>query len=138
MAEPLGDFGAISRQAGSAALIAALALTVALQRLQAALVRAESSVWWASNGRDLINAFSLAVVGTTLWLMGFPGPAALFLSATILLVLNLFETVLFRGMAPGWNAGLSLLAIVVLIGPVLVVPDRVNAWLNLLAAQLFA
>ncbi|MGI5860794.1 MAG: hypothetical protein ACOX6T_01925 [Myxococcales bacterium] len=120
------------------ALIAALALTVALQRLQVVLVRAESSVWWASNGRDLINAFSLGALGTTLWLMGFPGPAALFLAATILLVLNLFETVLLRRLAPVWNAGLSLLAVVVLISPLLVAPDRVNAWLNVLATQLFA
>lgn len=138
MSEPLGSFTTISRHAASAAFVAALALTVALQRLQVALVRAEPSVWWASNGRDLINAFSLGALGVTLWFMGFPGPSALFLAATVLLALNLFETVLLRGLKPALNASLSLLAILLMLSPLLASPERVNLWLNSLAAQLFS
>lgn len=138
MADPLGSFTAVPGHAASAALLAALALTVALHRLQVALVRAESSVWWASNGRDLVNAFSLGALAATLWFRGFPGPSALFLAATLLLLLNLFETVLLRGLAPRLNAGLTLLAVFLLVSPLLAAPDRVNALLNGLAAQLFS
>jgi hypothetical protein len=135
--EPLGSFEALSRALGSAGLIVALALTVLLQRLQAKLVLAEGRVWWASNGRDLINALSLGAIAFTLFAIGFPGPSALLIGATVLLVLNLFESVLLKKLSPTRNAAGSLVITLVLLSPVLAAPEQVNALLNALAARLF-
>lgn len=136
--ELLGDYAGASRLTGAAALVGSLAVTVVLQRLQTALVSAESSRWWASNGRDLINAVSLAALGGALWYLGFSGPTALVLGTTLLLVLNLFESVLFGRLKPLSNGVLSWLSAIALVAPLLLAPERVNDWLNALAAQLFS
>ena len=138
--EPFGSFHpltAASRVVGSTALVAALGLAVWLQRVQLEMRRAERSVWWVSNGRDLINACALAAILGALWLVGFPVGSALLVGATVLLAVNLFlRAVLLR---TPWRAkgllafGLAL----VLAAVVLVAPERVHELANLAAARLF-
>jgi hypothetical protein len=99
MADPLGVFRGSpggTRLAGQLALVGSLALTVWLQQLELRLRREEAALWWASNGRDFINGFSLAAILLSLWLNGLPGPSALLGGSTLLLAIILFERVLLR------------------------------------------
>src|SRR5262249_27776553 len=49
-----------ARMIGNAVFIGMLFLTTLLERLQLQLRATESAKWWASNGRDAVNAFAVA------------------------------------------------------------------------------
>lgn len=70
------------------ALVAAVAGAVRLEELGDRLRREEHRAWWASNGRDVINAAALLAIGGALILMGFPGPAALVTGGLLTLALT--------------------------------------------------
>ena len=140
MDEPLGlyrELSAVSRLAGSAALLGSLALTVALQRLQLELKRADTRRWWASNGRDLINLLAFGALGGSLLVVGFPAPAALLLGATMLLVLQLFEALLLNWPRLPAPTALSLGVAFALACPVLLSPNRVFGWVSRATEFLF-
>lgn len=132
----LGSFDPLPgdwRPLALAAWALALALAVALQRWQVGLRRAETARWWVSNGRDLLNLLALGILAGALLLLGFPGPAALLLGATILLPLILLATAAVR------RERLSALlpALAALLGvPVAVAPDRVHVFVASLATRL--
>jgi hypothetical protein len=65
------------REVAVAAALAAAALLVLLQEAGERLRREEHRAWWASNGRDVLNAVGFAAFAGALHLYGYPGPAAL-------------------------------------------------------------
>ena len=65
------------REVAIAAALAAAALVVLLQEAGERLRREEHRAWWASNGRDVLNALGFAAFAGALHLHGYPGPAAL-------------------------------------------------------------
>ncbi len=120
-----------------AAALGAAALLVLLQELGQRLRRDEHRAWWASNGRDVLNAAGFAGVAVSLGFYGFPGPAAL-LAGGIFTVLTYGSYVLAADLtrarhpraiaiAVGW-------AVVCLL---LVFPEPVLGFLGNLAGALF-
>ncbi len=131
----LRGVSASERWLGAALLAAALALTVFLQRIQLELRREEAAKWWVSNGRDLVNVLSLAALYGSVWMLGFSGPCALLLAATLLLLLNLLEAFLLQ--RPSLPAqALSLGLALALCAPLVAMPERVSWALNEIASQL--
>lgn len=128
-------YEAASRLAGHFSFCGALALTVAFQRWQYAL-RDDQTAWWASNGRDLINSCCWAALFLSLYLVGFPGPSALLLAATLLLVLNLLEGAILAWPKAPFPTALSLLVALSLGVPIILAPRDVHRFLNTLAEAL--
>jgi hypothetical protein len=77
-----------------------LLLSSVLERLQTRLREEERSTWWVSNGRDVLNAFALASCALGLRLLGFRGPLALCLAATLTLALSLLQGVIVARRLP--------------------------------------
>jgi len=126
------------RLAATLALLAAVASSVRLEELGDRLRREEHRAWWASNGRDVINAAALAVIAAALVLLGFPGPAALVLGG--LLTMALTGVTVLEGKLPE-RSHPQLLALALglaLALPILVWPGAVAAGLGRLAEALFA
>jgi len=82
-----GDWSAL-RALGYLALLALVGL---LERVQFRLKADEGRTWWASNGRDVLNAVALAAVSAGLWLQGFRGPLVVCVGGTLVLFLSLFQ-----------------------------------------------
>lgn len=80
-----------ARWVGSALFALSLAVIVYLERLQLLLRADEPSRWWASNGRDVINALAVATMSFGLSGVGFTGPIALAIAATLVIVVSLVE-----------------------------------------------
>jgi hypothetical protein len=76
-------------------------LVAALERFQYALRQTESSRWWASNGRDVLNLFSLGVVTYGLILLGFYGALVFLIGASLVVVLTALQSTLARGPSRG-------------------------------------
>jgi hypothetical protein len=125
------------RLAAALALVAAVASSVRLEELGDRLRREEQRAWWASNGRDVINASAMLVIGAALMLLGFPGPAALVASGLLTLALtgiNVIEGRLPERLRPRLVAiGLGLL----LALPLLAFPEAISGGLGELAERLF-
>jgi hypothetical protein len=125
------------RLAAAVALLAAVAASVRLEELGDRLRREEHRAWWASNGRDVINALALLAIAGALVLGGFPGPAALVLGGVLTLTLSgvcVVESRLPERVHPRLVAlGLGFL----LALPLLAFPAEVAAGLGALAAALF-
>jgi hypothetical protein len=125
--DPFGGYRALpwsERAWGDALFLAALGLTGLLERLQIRLRSTERSVWWASNGRDLINLSALGLMALGLAGAGFSGPLALAIAATLLLWVTAVQVALGerRGAGP-----LALLAAWALGAPVLGAPEAIHA-----------
>ncbi|MGC4115905.1 MAG: hypothetical protein QM765_15205 [Myxococcales bacterium] len=108
-----------------AAWFGSLGLAVVLQRWQVGLRRLERYRWWASNGRDVLNLAALCLLAESLRAMGFGGPEALLVAATVLLPLVLLSS-LAAGRR-GLTAWLSAAATAVGV-PVAAVPGRIWLW----------
>lgn len=125
------------RQAAALALLAAVAAAVRLEEVGDRLRREEHRAWWASNGRDVINALALLAIGGSLVLMGFPGPASLVLGGVLTMALTgvcVIEGRLPERARPRLVAlGLGLL----LALPLLLFPAEVALGLGALADRLF-
>jgi hypothetical protein len=126
--EELGGYRELSDQArvaGAAIFAVAVVLVGFLERLQAQLKAAESSKWWASNGRDVVNAVAFGMMVAALRAIGFAGPISLAISATLVIVLSLVQSSLVD------HPRLSTLvtaAVSLAVGlPVLVIPRAVHA-----------
>ena len=112
-----------ARILGAVVFLGMLLATAVLERLQFQLKAAEASKWWASNGRDVVNAFALGAMAIGLRVIGFTGPIALSIAATLVLVLSAAQTALEkRGGAALLSVGLAL----VLGAPVLLAPRAVH------------
>lgn len=125
------------RLAAALALLVAVASAVRLEELGDRLRRQEHRAWWASNGRDVINALAVLAIAGSLVLMGFPGPAALVLGGVLTMTLTgvcVIESRLPERAHPRLVAlGLGLL----LALPLLAFPAEVAAALGALASRLF-
>lgn len=118
-----------------AVLAGALVVTSVLERFQVRLAEAEPARWWASNGRDLVNALALATLWLALRVGGYSGPIALAAAALLLLAAVLAQSGLDRlKWVPDW---VSYLAMGAIGSPILVAPGAVHAlvrsWVEALA-----
>jgi hypothetical protein len=119
------------------ALVAAVAGAVRLEELGDRLRREEHRAWWASNGRDVINAAALLALGGALVLMGFPGPAALVTGGLLTLALTGVCVVESRLPARA-HPRLAALAMAFLLAlPVALWPAEIAGALGAMAAALF-
>ncbi len=122
----------------TAAYLAAVVLFLFLQEVGLRLRREEHRAWWAGTGRDLLNAAGFAAIGGSLWLFGFPAPAALLLAGTLTLVLFggyvFFATQTSASRPRVWAVGLGLLVAV----PVLLWPNAVLSAAQALVDALFS
>jgi len=133
----LGEFqapSAVGRAAGAAGYVLMLAVAAVLERLQFKLRATESAHWWASNGRDAINAGALLAMGGGLIALGFSGPVAFLLSAVLMLGLSLVQTALEHHR----HAALLSVAVAMLAGlPVLLFPEGIQEGCRRLLEALF-
>ncbi|HET9553386.1 MAG TPA: hypothetical protein VFP50_10490 [Anaeromyxobacteraceae bacterium] len=132
--EPRSD---VERLSAALALVAAVAGAVQLEELGDRLRREEHRAWWASNGRDVVNAAALLVISGALMLRGFPGPAALVAGGLLTLALTGVCVVEGKLPARAHPRLLALAAALLLALPLLAWPSGVAAGLGRLAAALF-
>lgn len=124
----------VARALGSLVFVGMLALTAVLERLQFQLRYTEASTWWASNGRDVVNLFALAAMALGLRVIGFTGPIAVCIAATIVLVLSALQSAVEKhAHAWRWSLGFALL----LGAPVLLAPSLVHATFRAAVEWLF-
>lgn len=95
-AHPLGAFDGAPHTASQLAVVGATALAALFGRLQLAWRDLENTTWWASNGRDVLVLFSLAVQTVALLGVGFPLAAAALAAAQLTLATVVVESVLLR------------------------------------------
>lgn len=125
------------RLAAAVALLAAVASSVRLEELGDRLRREEHRAWWASNGRDAVNALALLAIWGALVLLGYPGPAALVLGGVLVMTLTGVGVVESRLPARLRPRLLALAAGLLLALPLILLPEAVAAGLGALAAALF-
>lgn len=98
-----------------------LCVVALLERLQYRMREQEPSRWWASNGRDVVNVFALAMMAVGLFVIGFDGPLAFGIAASFVILLSAVQGALERHP----NAVLlSVLTALVLGFPILFAPAR--------------
>lgn len=93
--DELGGYQSLAPAAqlvGDAVFIGMLFLTAFLERLQFQLRVTESSKWWASNGRDVVNAFALASMALGLKVIGFTGPISFLIASTMVLFVSVLQS----------------------------------------------
>lgn len=136
--EALGAFHELApslRWVGQGVLVGALALTALLERVQIGLRAAETSRWWASNGRDVLNGFALGALWLALRAGGFSGPIALAAAGAMVLAASLVQSERMRAKAlPAWASFAATLA---LGAPAVVAPAAVHAALRFAIEALF-
>lgn len=111
------------RVIGSAVYVLALVATAFLERFQFRLRATEQNTWWASNGRDVINTVALALMTFGLYMIGFKGPIALCIAATVVVLLTAAQ-LSFEKLH---RATVLTVALALLLGlPVLLTPRRTN------------
>lgn len=126
----LGGYQAVEapfRAVAQGVFVAILCLTAVLERLQYRLRASEQSVWWASNGRDVINTFALGTMVLGLHLLGFRGPVGLLIAGTLMVLLTAVQSSLEK---LRHATLLSTLATLGLGAPVLFVPGAADRWLR--------
>jgi hypothetical protein len=109
--------------AGRGAFLAALCLTGVLERVQFRLRFLEGRTWWASNGRDILNAAAFAALVGSAWLIGFSPPTALVNGTAVLVLVNALQSALRPRREATW---LSVGLAVVLGLPTLIEPAGVD------------
>lgn len=136
--EGLGHYSELAaweRLFGAVLLVGVLALTVVLERLQLQLRARETSAWWASNGRDVLNALAFALTSLGLVRSGFSVPLALAAASTPVIAINVVQATL-EG-RPRLALGLSLGVVAVFATPVLFFPEALHRALRWGLEQLF-
>src|SRR5207245_2232853 len=103
-----------------------LMLTALLERLQLQLKATEGSKWWASNGRDVVNGFAFAAMVLGLRIIGFTGPIALAIAATMVIAISVAQSSLAR--FPQASQAVSMAAAVAVGVPVILVPHLVHGF----------
>ena len=93
-----------------------------LERVQYRLRASQGRAWWASNGRDVVNAVALGCVSAGLWAYGFRGALVVCVAGTLVLLLSMSQMRLeSRPLSTLW----SVLVALALGTPVLVAPGAV-------------
>jgi hypothetical protein len=123
-----------ARIIGDAVFIGMLFLTAFLERLQFQLRVTESSKWWASNGRDVVNAFALASMGLGLKVLGFTGPIAFLIASMMVLFLSVLQSSLGNRRL---STILSMAGALALGLPVILAPTMVHAFIRRTLELLF-
>lgn len=109
-----------------------------LERLQHQLRDEEPARWWASNGRDVLNVFALAMMAVGLKVLGFDGPLAFGIAASFVILLSAFQRELAPRPGSGRGPGVrSLVAALLLGAPILIVPAQLAAGYRALVLTLF-
>jgi hypothetical protein len=98
-------------------LLCTALFSAGLARLQLSWRSLEPSAWWASNGRDVLIAFSLAALTLSLHGVGYALPVALLWSAQLTSAEVLVEALLLRVPGLRWPDAWALLASLVLASP---------------------
>ena len=120
---------------GALILLAALVLFVGCQRLAFRLRDEERRAWWASNGRDVVNALAAVALSFSVWLLGIAPPLALLLGCTLTLALSVIANFLHERMARPWRL---MLAVAVVFGaPFVVAPASIASGVADLVASIF-
>ena len=102
--------------------LASVGVAGLLERVQYRLRADEGRAWWASNGRDVLNAVALGAVSSGLWVYGFRGPLVVCVAGTLVLLLSMAQMRLeSRPGSTWWSVGVAL----ALGAPVLVAPAAV-------------
>ena len=119
MAEALGAWTGDGGVWPALAFLASVGVAGLLERVQHRLRADESRAWWASNGRDVLNAVALGAVSSGLWIYGFRGPLVVCVAGTLVLLLSIAQMRLeSRPSATGWSVGVALaLGLPVLVAP---------------------
>lgn len=112
-----------ARLIGNAVFVGMLLLTTLLERLQLQLRATESAKWWASNGRDAVNAFAVASMALGLKVIGFTGPMAFLIASTLVLLMSALQPSSNRRQ----SMKLSMTLALVLGLPVVAAPTLVHA-----------
>ena len=125
----IGDGGTL----GAATFLVSVGLAGLLERVQYRLRADEGRAWWASNGRDVLNAVALGAVSCGLWVFGFRGPLVVCVAGTLVLVLSICQMRLES--RPG--STLWSVAVALALGlPVLVVPGAIARFFERLVLAL--
>jgi hypothetical protein len=125
MTEALGAWNGESGTWTALTFLASVALAGLLERAQHRLRADEGRAWWASNGRDVLNAVSLGAVSSGLWIYGFRGPLVVCVAGTLVLLLSICQMRLeSRPGSTWWSVGVA----VALGSPVLVAPGKVASF----------
>lgn len=113
-----------ARLVGNAVFVGMLFLTALLERLQLQLRATESSKWWVSNGRDVVNAFAVASLALGLKVIGFTVPMALLIACTLVLLMSTLQP-----SRPTPYSAVVAMVLALLLGlPVIVAPALVHAF----------
>ena len=129
------EVDAWGRVVGDAVFLVALVLTGLLERLQIRLRAGEQLRWWASSGRDVINALAFGTMALGLAVVGYTGPVALAIAASLLLLVTAVQSALGERKGSG---AIALVAAGALGVPVIAVPRAVHGLFQLLLGWLFA
>lgn len=122
MTEALGAWNGEYGTWTALTFLASVALAGLLERVQYRLRADEGRAWWASNGRDVLNAVALGAVSSGLWIYGFRGPLVVCVAGTLVLLLSIFQMRLeSQSGSTWWSVGVAL----ALGSPVLVAPGKV-------------
>ncbi len=99
--------------------LASVGVAGLLERVQYRLRADESRAWWASNGRDVLNAVALGTVSAGLTVYGFHGALVLCMAGTLVLLLSMAQTRLESGpRSTLWSVLVALaLGLPVLVAP---------------------
>ncbi len=122
MAEVLGAWAGDGGTWRGLTFLASVGLAGLLERVQYRLRANESRAWWASNGRDVVNAVALGSVSSGLWVHGFRGPLVVCVAGTLVLLLSMSQ---MRLESRPWSTLWSVVIALALGMPVLVAPGMV-------------
>ena len=89
MAEALGAWIGDGGIWTALAFLVSVGVAGLLERVQFRLRANEGRAWWASNGRDVLNAVALGAVSAGLWVYGFRGPLVVCVAGTLVLLMSL-------------------------------------------------
>ena len=119
MVEALGAWNGDGAAWTALTFLASVGIAGLLERVQYRLRADEGRAWWASNGRDVLNAVALGSVSCGLWVYGFRGPLVVCVAGTLVLLLSICQMRLES--RPGstlWSVAVALaLGFPVLIAP---------------------
>jgi hypothetical protein len=122
MAETLGAWAGDGGTWTALTFLASVGVAGLLERVQYRLRADEGRAWWASNGRDVLNAVALGSVSAGLWVYGFRGPLVVCVAGTLVLLLSMSQMRLeSRPRSALWSVAVAL----ALGMPVLVAPGMV-------------
>src|SRR5262245_52574589 len=119
MAEALGAWRGGGGTWTALTFLASVGVAGLLERVQYRLRADEARAWWASNGRDVLNAVALGAVSSGLWVYGFRGPLVVCVAGTLVILLSMAQMRLeSRHHSTWWSVGMALaLGLPILVAP---------------------